>query len=317
MDIADIISEFGAHYVKGGHNIGNIVRQMAVPSVTETLFQTRVTDETEYRAAEGRIGELLQPFQNGFTPKGALEFIAVRIKAFKSKIDTEESPDDLEASWLGFLTGESIDRSEWPFVRWYVEVYLIPQIKEDLEMQAIFGGVYVPPTVGTPGTAAQSMDGIKKIINDHITDGRITPITTGALSADPETFVDQIEAFCDGIDERYAGKKMTLAMSEANVKKYRRGYKKKFGLMPTYTEDKRTIVDDTLIEIVGLPSMVGSNKIWATPPENAIRLVKKTPNLEQVKIQSDVRLLKFFTDFWTGVGFTIPEIVFTNDQDLV
>ena len=316
MNISDVIVEFGAYYQNGGQNASRIVKQMTVKSVTESLFQTRVTDETEYRAAEGRIGELLQPFQNEFTPKGTIEFLAVAIKAYKSKIDTQEYPDDLEASWLGFLTGEDIDRKEWPFVRWYVEEFLIPKIKEDIETKAIYGGVYAAPTPGTPGTAASSMNGVKKIINDHITDGRIEPILTGTLSTDPVTFLEQVEEFCDAIDDRYAGKKMVLAMSEKNAKKYARGYKKAYGQVVNYTDDKRMTVDDTNIQIIGLPSMVGSDKLWCTPPENAIRLIKKSQNMNNIKIQPDVRLLKFFTDFSIGVGFTIPELIFTNDQDL-
>jgi hypothetical protein len=60
--------------------------------------------------------------------------------------------------------------------------------------------------------------------------------------------------------------------------------------------------------------MNGSNRIFCTPKSNAIRLMKKTENMDNMNIENVDRQVKFYTDWYTGVGFVIPEIVFVNDQ---
>jgi hypothetical protein len=68
--------------------------------------------------------------------------------------------------------------------------------------------------------------------------------------------------------------------------------------------------------VVGLPSMGNSQKIWMTPMANAKRLAKKSQNMAQFAIENVDRKVKLYTDFWKGVGFILPEAVFTNDQDI-
>ncbi|OUJ68828.1 hypothetical protein [Hymenobacter crusticola] len=311
-----IIAEFGAYYINQGQNMQRLVKMLLRPSVTETLLTPILTDETVYRAARAIVTRVLQPFQKKFTPLAGATFQPVAIEQFKMKVDAQEYPDELEASWLGFLTGEGIDRKTWPFIRWYVEVYLIPQIREDYEMNEVYNGVFKAPVEGTPGAAGTSMNGLKLQINKHVQSGRTTPIITGALAEDPQDAVDQVEQFVDGIDTRYWSISMILGTSEQFARKFLRGQERKYG-KNTQGAAVNNQVNNTNITVVGLPSMIGSDKIWCTPKANAIHLGKKTGNMSTINVESIDRLVKFFTDFWRGVGFIIPEIIFTNDQDLV
>jgi hypothetical protein len=129
---------------------------------------------------------VVQPFQKQFTPLAGVTFQPVEIKQFRMKVGAQEYPDELEATWLGFLDSPEVDRKAWPFVRWYVEVYLIPQIKQDIELNEIYQGVYAAPEAGTPGAAGTSMDGLKITINRHIANGLISPIATGTVETDPQ-----------------------------------------------------------------------------------------------------------------------------------
>lgn len=316
MDVADIITEFGAYYINQGQNMQRLIRQLRQPSTTDALFTPIMTDDTVWRASETRIGRVLQPFQKAWTPLGDVEFVPVAIEQYKLKMDNEDYPDDLEASWLGFLSGPEIDRKQWPFIRWFIEVELLPQLQEDYELHEVYNGEYAAPTPGTAGAVSTSMNGIKKIINDHIDAGRITPIVTGALSADPATLVDQIEAFADAIDNRYWRMPLEVAVAPEIERRFFRGYKAKYGQYTDYRENTQGVVDMTNLTIVGKPSMIGSGKIWTTPKRNAVLLQKKTANMTRVQVENVDRLVKVYTDFWKGVGFLIPEIVFTNDQDL-
>ncbi|HEX8656587.1 MAG TPA: hypothetical protein VF690_03595 [Hymenobacter sp.] len=316
LQIADVLTQFGAYYMNTGQNAARLYQLLRAVTNTESMFTPVNTDDTLWRAAKTLFSRVVQPFQKAFTPLAGVNFVPVAIQQFKMKIDAEEYPDELEASWLGFLDGPEINRLAWPFVRWYVEQYLIPQIKLDIEMNEIYQGVYVAPTAGTPGAAGTSMNGLKKTINDHITAGRITPITTGALATDPEGLVDQIEAFADGIGKDYWSIPMMLGCSESVARRFLRGQERKYG-KNTGGGELGLKVNNTNITITPLTSHRNTDKIWCTPKENAIQLRKRIQNQTAVQVENVDRRLKFYTDFSMGIGFIIPEIVFTNDRDLV
>ena len=140
MTIADIIAEFGAYYINQGQNATRLVQLLYRPAVTDQLFRSIVTDDTVYRASQTRLGRILQPFQKGWTPVGTMSATPIEIPQFKMKADLQETPDDLEATWLGFLADDSLDRKTWPFVRWFIEVHCLPQIQEDYELYEVYGG---------------------------------------------------------------------------------------------------------------------------------------------------------------------------------
>ncbi|QNF34352.1 hypothetical protein HUW51_17080 [Adhaeribacter swui] len=315
MNIADIKAEFGAYYLNNGQNLARLFKLLNITSVTDSVLTPIKTDETVWQASKASIGRVLQPFQKAWTPIGQAEFKPLSIQQFKMKIDSQEYPDDLEASWLGFLAGEGIDRKSWPFVRWFVETLLIPQAAEDYELNEVFKGVRVEPTAGTAGAAGTSMNGLRKAINDNITAGRITPIVTGALSSDNKTLVEQFETFVDAINLRYQHIPMQLCVQPSVERRFHRGYRALYGKDTDYKGSNGS-VDFSNITIIGLPSMIGSNKIWCTPKGNAIHMGKRTQNKNSVQIENVDRLIKMYSDWSSGVGFILPEVVFTNDQDL-
>ncbi|WP_210519917.1 hypothetical protein [Hymenobacter terricola] len=316
MNITDIKTEFGAYYINGGQNVSRIVKMLLANSTTDSVCTPFLTDETVYRAAQARMQRVLQPFQKAWTPIGEIQLVPVAIEQFKQKIDTQEYPDDLEGTWLGFLAGDGIDRKTWPFVRWFIETQLLPQAKQDYELNEVYKGVYTVPAVGTAGAPSTAMNGIRKAINDQVTAGRITPIATGALSTDPKTFVEQVEAFVDKFNEKYWSVNMQLCLSQALERRFHRGIEAKYGRNTDYKSNPGT-VNFTNVDLIGLPSMIGSDKLWCTPKENLYKLGKKTANMNAVQLESVDRLIKMFSDWWSGVGFLIPEVVFTNDRDLV
>ena len=313
MVISEIISEFGAYYLKNGQNATRLYQLLRANSTTSELFTPVLTDETIWRAAQVIQKRVLQAFQKAYTPIDSAEFKPLEIRMFKMKIDESQYPDDLEASWLGFLAGNKTDRTTWPFIKWYVEEMLIPQTLEDLELNEIFWGVRVEPTPGTPGDAGNGMDGINKIIMDLQTANKIDPILTGALETDIEAFVDQIEEFADGINAKYAMANMSLNMSETLAKRYRRGYDKKYGKNTNSNGKNDVEVSKTNLIVNGLPSMIGSDGIWCSPKANCIKLMKRTENINNFEVEKVDRQVKMYTDFSMGVGFIIPGAVFTNE----
>jgi hypothetical protein len=316
LAIADVVAQFGAYYLNNNQNLTRLYQLLRRATQTESMFTPVNTDDTIWRAAKTLFTRVVQPFQTKFTPLASVTFVPVEIKQFRMKVDAQEYPDELEASWLGFLDGPEIDRKAWPFVRWYCEIYLIPQVKQDIEQLEIYQGVYQAPVAGQPGAPSTSMDGIKVTINRHITAGRITPITTGVLATDPLDFVDQIEGFVDGIDKAYWNIPMMLGLSETLERRFLRGQERKYG-KNTGGGALGNVVNNTNITLKGLVSHQNTEKFWCTPVANAIMLRKRAQNQTAIQVESVDRLLKFFTDFSMGIGFIIPEIIFTNDRDLV
>jgi hypothetical protein len=318
MDVSEIISEFGAYYIDQGQNMARLVKILNWPLATEKMFTPMMTDETRYRGAQSTFGRLVQPFQQGWTPISSLSFTPIEIQLYNQKVDLDETPHVLEASWLGFLAGNEIDPITWPFVRWYLEVWLIPQIQEDVEINEIYSGVYAAPTPGTAGAAGTSMNGIKKIINDNINSSRITPIADiGAIPVgDDEDVYDYFEMFADRIGKKYWNMDMMIGCGMDIARSALRGKSLKYNrnTVGIAIDNK---VEYTNLSIVGLPSHNGAGKIWCTPKQNAVFFRKKTANMKNFKIESIKRTLSLYTDFWNGIGFHIPEIVFTNAADLV
>ena len=316
LQIADVVAQFGAYYLNNGQNLNTLYQLLRRASVTESMFSPINTDDTIWRAAKQLFSRVVQPFQKQFTPLAGVTFVPVEIKQFKMKVDAQEYPDELEATWLGFLDGPEVDRKAWPFVRWYVEVYLIPQIKEDIELNEIYGGVYAAPVAGTPGAPGTSMDGLKVTINRHIASGRMEPIATGALATDPSAFVDQMEHWADGIHKAYWSIPMMLCLSETLERRFARGMERKY-FKNTVGSVQPNQINNTNITLMGAPSHQNTEKFWCTPKGNAVMLRKRLQNQTAPMVESLDRLLKIFTDFSMGIGFIIPEIVFTNDLDLV
>lgn len=316
MDIADIITEFGNYYEKRPENMNHLVKQLNQPSVTESLLTPLVTDDTHYRCAETQFTRVVQAFQQAWTPLNPLNVVPVEIQMFKQKVDLDESPHQLEATWLGFLTGPEIDVKEWPFIRWYMEVHLLPQIDEDIELNEIYKGVRVEPGVGVAGASGAAMDGLRKIINAHVTAGSCTPIVMGAIPLTNLETYEYFELFADKIGKKYWNIPMQLGVDQAVARRAIRGKREKYG-KDIMKVDALTVIEDTNISIMGLPSMGGAEKIWCTPKWNSVYLRKKTQNMKQFKVESVKRVLSLYSDWWIGVGFHIPGIVFTNDRDLI
>lgn len=313
MTITDILTEFGAYYRKNPENMKRIFSLMMAKSATVEVLTPMVTEDTKYQASKVLMTRILQPFQKAFTPIQPATVKPVVIDLYEIKADLQETPHDYEATWLGFLTGEDIDVKKWPFVRWFIENYVIPKIKEDYELNEIYKGVYAAPTAGTAGAVSTAMNGLGKIIADGITAGTMTPIVTGAPDTDPKVWCDQVESFADAINQKYWGVPMTLAMNETLERRFHRGHKAKYGLNTDYKESKGK-VEFTNLTIKGLPSMAGRNRIWATPAENAVHLIKKQKNMDTIQVENVDRTLKLYTDFWRGAGFLVHEAVFPNDQ---
>jgi hypothetical protein len=243
------------------------------------------------------------------------------------KVNVEEIPDLYVNMWLGFLASEggkdpNVNRATWPFVRWYVEKYLIPQAKEDQYLEAAYGVWADPGTDATPSTHGESFDGIFVEVNRDVDAGYTTPISTGALFTDPELFVDQVEDFWEQVTDKYRGHpSMIINMHDTLVQRYKLGRQEKYGI--TDEAEKMKLNNRSNVSVLGHFNFIQgaggspSEKLIACPPgllKKGVRVGNKEDQglrLEQVDYT-----LKLFND-WHIMYLTLdPRVTFTNDREL-
>ncbi len=314
---ADVVTEFGSYYLDNGQNVDLLKMRPFEEFGTMDAFTVIDTGmETILRLSDVQVGEIIQPYQDAFTPKGSVTFEPIQIPLQQMKIDQQFNPSKLANSWLGFLTSNNTDRTTWPFTKWMLEVYLMKQSKKDYELSLIYTGSAASPTAGTAGAASTSMDGVKKLINAGITASTITPITLGTLSTTPATFCTQIETFVASIPEVYWKENMVINMSRTLRNRYRAGRRAKYNMYFAQFTDLDQVADFENISVVGRASQVGSVKIWMTPKYNAIMGVKGFSNINGFEVEKVDRNVKVYTDWWAGIGFLMNDLMWTNDSEL-
>jgi hypothetical protein len=322
IDASAVVAQFGAHYKPGSDNQKNLRNMIYRVIETAQYFQSRPTTDTIWRGNLASLNRVVQPFQKAYTPISTIKFEPNEFPLYKLKIDLEETPDDLEATYLGFLADlPEADRAKWPFVRWWLENHVMPKKDEDLELYEYFAGVYAAPAAGVAGAAGTAMNGIRKIIRGYNTAGRLNlkngPIVTGAPNADPATFCSQVEAFVESIPSLFRKKIDFIFMSPDLALRYKKGKRAKYNVNYAQASDLETIENFPHIRVVGLESHSGSNLFWTTLADNRIRPQKKAALKDTMKLESAKRVVSAYTDWWEVLNFEVPEFVFTNDQDLV
>ena len=316
INTAQIVADYGSYYIDNGQNMNDLKMRPFNEFGTKDAFTIEETNDTILRAANVQVGEVLQGYQDDYTPKGLVQFATGDIILYPVKVDQAFNPTKLVKTWLGFLTSKKLDRKEWPFVRWFIDEYVLKQIDDDLEMKAIYNGVYVAPTQGVANNAVDTMNGVRKLINDKITAGKIVPITTGAPSMDPKVWAQQVETFCKALPEKYWKKTLTLNMSLGLEQRYQEGRKLLYNMNYAQVADLNKIENYETFSIKGRSSMIGAKKIWMTPKENLVLGVRGYSNTNAVELENQDRKVKVWTDWWIGAGWWLDELMFTNDQDL-
>ena len=309
IDVSDIVSAYGSYYLNEGQNMDRLKTQLRRKSVTPSYARPLIVDGELYRMANTKLTAVVQQFQKAWTPKGDLELTPNEIRLRRMKIDLALYPDDVVSSWAGFLADlDEPARAQWPLIRYMLEKDVIPQKEHDMEMNAYWGGEYAAPTPGTAGSAAASMDGLKKLLDTGITGSTMNAVT---LSAAPTaaTMFDAVEEFSDNISELVRATPTTIFMSELKVRQYLRDKRNTHGTDVNYESGKLTVDFSDRIKIVGLPSMDGSEYIWATPDDNFLYLRRSngmnTPKVEELK-----REVFLMTDWYEALGFAYDGLVF-------
>ena len=310
-----IVQEYGAYYIDAGQNKKRILTMLSQGREITDFATPIKTDDTIFRLANATFRTLVQPFQKTFTQKGGVEIVPNEIRQYRFKIDDEFMPDELYATWLGFLTQKSVDRKDWPFVKWLIEVYYARQIDQDMELNEYYKGVYAAPVAGTAGADGTGMNGLRKQLQTGVDALKINSINIGTLNK--ATIFDQVEAFTDEISEVYQGIKMNVFMSRKWYKKYMQDKRAQGFYQRTSDKDIDGKIDFTPLDVKPLACMVGTDDIFCTPVENFIHISPATLTKNQFKLEEAKRAVAVMADWSEGLGFGINEAVWTNIRPTV
>lgn len=310
----DIVTEYGAYYVDAGQNKKRLLSLMRQGRELTNYTTPIRTNDTIYRLGNAAFKSIVQPFQKAFTQKGGVEFTPNEIRVFNLKIDDEFYPDEIKATWLGFLAANQTDRKEWPLVKWLMEVYYMQQIDRDMELNEYYNGSYSAPTAGTAGADKTGMDGIKKQLQSGVDAGTMNSVslTGGVLHKD--TVFDQVEEFTDKISEVYQGVEMNVFMSRYWYKKYMQDKRAQGFYQKTSDAQIDAGIDFTPQSVVPLACMTGTNDIFCTPKANFLHVTPETITKNKFKVEEAKRVVAVMGDWWEGLGFGINEAVWTNIQ---
>lgn len=320
IEAADIVTEYGDHYIDEGQNMKSLKQALRQRSKTPLACTPKVETNTVYRSARTTMGRIVQAFQKSFTNKGSLTFKPRQIPLFNLKVDIDLHPDEVKKNWLGFLAGmEEADRMNWPIVRYMMEVEVAQQIEDDLETQCYYKGVFVEPTEDEAGLTKNSMDGLRKSAIDGLNANKIKDLSSviGA-GFDANNIFDKIEAiaeYIESIDPLLVEQPlMQILLPNKWVRAYLKDKRNTHGTDVNYRSDKVTLDFYDNIQIVGLPSMQGTNDVIVTPKANLAHITRL--GRKPFKVESAKRLVSLMNDWWEAIDFEYWELVCAHvDED--
>lgn len=310
MNVEEIVIAFGAYYRNNGQNLKRILNMPFQTNVFDKYSTLIKTDETVYQMAQAKINSIVQGFQKGWTPTNSAQITPNEIRQYHFKVDEDINPDDVEATWLGFLASTSQKRSDWPLIKYVVETLIMPAIQRDMELKEYYKGVFVAPTTGTSSPTGNGMNGLSYLLNAGVNAGTINSVNIGTL--DKDTIFDQVELFSDGINEEFQGMDINILMSPKWFKHYMRDKRAQGFFTLKNSGEVDNGVDFTTFNVASLPGMAGKDEIFATPKTNLLHLTKKSEGKSNVDVQESKRVVSLLTDWWEGAGFGINQAVWTN-----
>lgn len=318
MDISAIISEYGAEYKNDPKARQRLANKLYNNKSGWDDFFTKIpTEATSEDWGMASHDEVLQPYQEAWTPKGQVTALPNPIQLFWAKADLEDVPDRLVKSWLGFLRESNIvDPTQYSFIRWWIENHIVPRIHQDRYLGWGFLGEYAAPTPGTPGAASTIGNGVRKIIRGHVTAGNIVPWVGGAMPTTAADMVKYVEDFWKQIPEQYRQQPFEIAMRQHNYDLYVEGRRVKYNSNYMAEQKVAGIWQYDNVTVVPFGNMGTSDLIYASQKANRLLLQKGTVKKDLLKVESLKRQVFLFTDMHEGFGFDDPREVFTNDKDL-
>ena len=320
IDVTDLKTAFGKA-IGTPASRKDIDVQFMVMSETEAAFGGLTpTDKTQVRRMKAEMDRVLQAFQAIASPVASLALKPRSMDLQDLKYEVELDPDVLEDSYATFLANpDNNDRSSWTITQFVINELMINKGREEFELKEVYSGIKAAIVSGVASAAGAGYNGLGKYIADNIANFNLVA-GPGTWSTDPVEFVTQIE---DWIEDCCASSEINrqvienmvdkLCMSKTLAKRYRRGVKAKYNVEYKQVTDPMVIEDNNNIQIVGLPSMNGKNRVFMTFAANRAAYIKRPKSESEIGISmANPYKPMLYAKFWKALGFWHPEYVYVN-----
>lgn len=294
------------------------ILQQLYQSFPISKFLNWIQAVTEYKAVQSlSVGRIVQQFKAEWAPKGGAKFKPLTIKNYRHKVNFAIIPAEIGESWLFHLYDEGLSPDQMPITRYIIENVMLPQIADDIENAMIAKAKYVEDSRKTE----EAMDGYETTLveakKSHDKRFRFFKNDKNLFEATDDEVLATIDDFVASFAPLYKSKQMPVFLSRDIYLKYKRAYKKKWGAgsgteKTNFGEDR---VDFSNCYLQVLDSLYGSPIVFSTPKENFVGLRHKNPAPFISDIQKQDYEVRFFGEFWLGVGFLIGEAVFAIVPD--
>jgi len=303
INASQLRDELGAYSRTNNKEIRSMAYQK---SVTAKYMRLVASVKGKFPALQAITGHVVQGFKAVWQPLGTTEFRVNPLVNYRQKVNYPIQPDTIQASWLADLYSENKKPQDMPISQYIINQQLMPAVVRDREL-LICKGVYDANDLQTFG---KSMNGIVKIITDALVPGNANPVFQVPMVAiTSSNITDQVTSFEQAIPEPLKDLLTKVFMSKSNLEKYRLDYFKKYGVYPSYTDNKGYLTILGERELIGLPGLNGSDLIFSTPDENFLRLIDINDDPVITDIQAQDYDVKIFMEWWEGVQFWTNQMV--------
>mgnify|MGYP007060627774 CR=1 FL=1 len=312
IEVDDVKAELGP-YLSQGNNL----------DVLQELYQGFTTSKhlnwkravTEYKAVESEATDhVIQQFKKEWTPRGGANFIPLKIKNYRHKVDFAINPAEVGESWLFHLYDESLTPDQMPITRYIIDKVLLPKIGEDMEF--ITGKAKF---VESSDKTEETMNGIET----QLVEPR-KPSTNTSTSSRPRRTCSKPPTPRFWPRSTTSWHPLPRSTSRSRCP---------YSCRPTCTsntsgptrrngarnlEPRRSISARTALTSRTATSrhcLHGSPIVFSTPPQNFVGLRHKNPPQFITDIQKHDREVRIYIEFWYGVGFLLGEAVFAIVPD--
>lgn len=313
MDLAQFNSALQAYYQKHSSKI-LVFLTMGFSSRKYFAIKSGISDQ--YVATSRHLDSILQPWIPGFTPKtDRIKFIPEITKVDDGKINYPISHKDiknLRSSAMGHIIKEIVDQGEnfkvpQPIAAQVFNA-ILDRADEEMEMEIAWSGVRNPPADDvTPGNAADITDGVDKVLDRVIDEGKVTPFSLGAY--DSTNTLDYIEEMVKVLPQRLKRKgQVPLFCSPKTHEDYWYNRRDQFGGNTDYDSDKPlTVGPNKNVLLMPKHGMGESKRIFTTVPGNMIMVEGSAEEFKKMTftLHEDAGQLNIAAHFGIGFGFEV------------
>ncbi|MEM6765663.1 MAG: hypothetical protein AAF655_12080 [Bacteroidota bacterium] len=277
--------------------------------VPDGIIRENVKDQRMLKA--GGSTEMLQPFQEDFTPKGQAVLSARKLETDLVKIDLKDVPRKYHArNYHAYMKSSGNNPYDFPYAA-YVVNKVIQRFYHDIAKKVRWAGVKAAVVAGVAGAAADSSDGFLKKMDDSINvDGDISPIITGTFSNTDAVL--KLEAFVDAAlsSVELAEEEWNLYCSQILVNKYIRSYQSEHGTKLHVNKWGHLGIEGKNAKLVPQEG-IGEDQIVMAKPGNLAELSDGPPSL---LVERHERAWKILVDGVVGFQYAQPSEIFVNEQ---